>query len=127
MPQRISIHRTIALVAALSKLHNFCIDASIDVGELDPLSSSQPEDIVNLRSRSSEVDSTVVELDITEDGYEVPTGLLEGGHHNDDFPLSLVRRHYRRSDLPDVLPRERLCAHVAQTGMVRPQARRANK
>lgn len=121
IPQRVSVHKTIALVAALSKLHNFCIDSTNDQSfNVSP----HPGDATNLRSRSAAVDSTVVELHATEDGSQLPSELLHAGHHNDDFPRSLVRRHNRRTDLPPVLPRELLCQHVLESGAVRPQARR---
>jgi len=125
MPQRITIHQTIALVAALAKLHNYCIDVN-EAMDLASLTSAHPKDIlVNLRNRSIAVDANVVELVPAEgsEGGLIPSKLLRSGQLYDEISRNYLRRLIRQQETGSILPREKLCAHVAETHKVRPKAR----
>lgn len=131
MPQRISIQKTVALVVALCKLHNFCIDAND--GVVDVVSNNHPRDIVNLRNRSMRVGDGIVDMTILNDEEEqcevpVPREIMGNGHHLDEFPINYRDRQLSYDGLNHLLrdghllPRERLCNHVEQTNRIRPKA-----
>ena len=80
MPKNISIKKTILLVNALARLHNFCIN------EL-PIDNQQiPEELnVDTVNMMNDVDGYVT-MDIVK-GHEVriPTALMDGGDHYNDI------------------------------------------
>jgi hypothetical protein len=111
MPKGISIKKTIALVTALAKLHNFCTD-EMD----DQMIESLPNDVYDIMNN----EDGYVPLD-TEEDHEVaiPRGLLDGGNHFADIPRDLRRRGDLRSTA-EVLPRKILHDKVLASHKVRP-------
>lgn len=128
---RVTISKTIALVMALAKLHNFCIDEeSKDVsspvpqmnrgGTTTSLSPSLRNDENNIAYRNGMAAVPLVEVE--EGSQEVtPRVLLDGGNHFDDVDRNSRRRVERqlRQD-NQVLPRERMRDEIAEAGFVRP-------
>ena len=110
MPQGITIKKTVAMVNALAKLHNFCIDR-VDNSFDDLLS----EDMSNLMN--SELGYVSLE---NVDGNEVdlPVQLMNGGHHFDDVPEG--QRRHRGVGIDLSLPRTQLLHKVADSNMHRP-------
>jgi hypothetical protein len=110
MPQGITIKKTVAMVNALAKLHNFCIDR-VDNASDDLLS----EDMSNLMN--SELGYVSLE---NVDGNEVdlPVQLMNGGHHFDDVPEA--QRRHRGVGIDLSLPRTQLLYKVANSNMHRP-------
>ncbi|KAL3787036.1 hypothetical protein ACHAWO_003669 [Cyclotella atomus] len=113
MPRNISIAKTITLVLAFAKLHNFCIDAADEVAA-NPLLQAEHHMTTN--------ESGSVPLVLNADaskilGREVttPEDLIGGGEHFDDVP-----RQFRRRQQDDY-HRTRLCIHVQDTFMTRPR------
>jgi hypothetical protein len=121
IPMNVGIAKTVALVVALAKLHNYCIDAD----ERD-IASNTARDEWN-----SEVNGAVplapVDEDLQHAGNEViPEQLLHGGHHFDDIGTAGRRtrqRRYQRTANGAPLPRESLHSHIASIGVTRPTAR----
>jgi len=109
IPLGTSIPRTIALVNALAKLHNFCIDCREDV------TATAPGDHHALVTNPH----GYITLDIQENSdVAVPTQLIGGGHHFDDIDRSL-RRNLGTTDVP----RQRLHAMVVNAHLSRPRPR----
>lgn len=127
------------MVMALCHLHNFCINSRLDTN-LPPLLLSDEANVhsmgygvnmdnfhVDSRFGSGQVDASI-------SGIQRPTGLLDGGHHNDDYDIEMryndqrnVRRNQRRKrkrkkdDSPDArLPQEILLCSVINQGLNRP-------
>ena len=124
IPNGVSVKKTIALVNALAKLHNFCISETD--GDRAGSTADEPlvEDLANMESdengfvpmvRNSEIESV---LDIAVD---TPDDLVGGGEHFDDVPRE-CRRNNRTEQ--DMLPRAKLCMHVANLHAVRPHSNR---
>ncbi|KAL3784251.1 hypothetical protein ACHAWO_005028 [Cyclotella atomus] len=115
MPRNISIGKTITLVLALAKLHNFCIDADDEV-VANPL--LQDEQYLSTNASGSvplvpNADaSELLDREVT-----TPEDLIGGGEHFDDAP-----RQFRRRQQDDY-HRTRLCIHVQDTFMTRPRMR----
>jgi hypothetical protein len=118
MPRGISIKKVIALVNAMAKLHNFCIDQVDRSGEGgNELEMDQP----TAQDRFNMMDGTTGYVDLEDD--LVPRQLLESGHHFDDVPRN--RRVYRRpvgveGVLSVNLPRKNLHDKVLESHKVRP-------
>ena len=116
LPNGISIQKAIALVVALAKLHNFCIDQSRerDAGIPEVLATDQVTHIT--------ANGGFVALDeVPNADAPVPTQLLGGGEHFDDIPLP-QRRTRNASEYEKSLPRYRLLQKVIDSHMVRPHA-----
>ena len=110
IPMNIRINKTISLVSALAKLHNFCID-------------------MEERSAGRLVARDFVTLISNPDGYvpllgntQLPVALLNAGHHFDDISRDVPQR--RIQNTPE-LPRQQLCEFVRQQQLVRPRTRSA--
>ena len=119
MPKNISVAKTITIVLALAKLHNFCIDASDEV-VANPLLQDEHQMATN------ELGSVplVPNPDATEAlGTEMstPEDLIGGGEHFEDAPLQ-----FRRSQRDD-FQRTRLRIHVENTFLTRPSRRSNNR
>jgi hypothetical protein len=118
----ITIQKTVALVIALAKLHNFCIDA--DDGNSDLASTANDEWNTELNGGVPMVD-IVLQGDSSEDAI-IPEQLLDVGHHNDDIGGSIGRynRQRRYNNISDnsgvPLPRDRLHSYIETIGMTRP-------
>ena len=117
----VGIAKTVALVVALAKLHNYCIDAD----ERDIASNTALDEWI------SEVNGAVplvqVEEDLQHAGNDItPEQLLHGGHHFDDIGTAGRRtrqRRYERAANGTPLPREALHSHIASIGVTRPIVR----
>ena len=122
IPVNITIQKTVALVIALAKLHNFCIDA--DDGNSDLASTANDEWNTELNGGVPMVD-IVLQGDSSEDAI-IPEQLLDVGHHNDDIGGSIGRynRQRRYNNISDnsgvPLPRDRLHSYIETIGMTRP-------
>ena len=114
IPKNISIKKTILLVNALARLHNFCInELPIDDQEI-------PEELnVDIVNMMNDVEG-YVSMDIVE-GSEVriPTALMDGGNHFNYISRNQRTTHERRN--PDrQTPRYKLLQQVISKHMKRP-------
>ena len=113
----VGIAMTVALVVALAKLHNYCIDAD----ERDIASNTALDEWI------SEVNGAVPIVQVNEDlqhaGNDIiPEQLLHGGHHFDDIGTAGRRtrqQQYKRAANGAPLPREALHSHIASIGVTR--------
>jgi hypothetical protein len=114
MPRGISIRKTIALVNALSKLHNFCIDKN-KINMLE-LAANNNFRIVNNKMGFVPFEES------TNCDVPIPVQILDGGNHFDNFPITERRRNNQRDAQQDatILPRESLLQIVIDAHMVRP-------
>jgi hypothetical protein len=115
IPCNVSVPKTISLVLALAKLHNFCIDEA----EVIPanLLSQDEQNITGNRNGSVPLVADPLIAEIINVNTTTPRDLMGGGEHFDDAP-----RHYRRPLHNDAL-RSRLCNHVESTFKTRPRRR----
>jgi hypothetical protein len=114
IPKNISIKKTILLLNALARLHNFCInELPIDDQEI-------PEELnVDTVNMMKDVEG-YVSMDIVE-GSEVriPTALMDGGDHLNDISRNQRTTHERRN--PDrQTPCYKLLQQVISKHMKRP-------
>lgn len=128
-PQNFSIAKIIATVLCLCRLHNFCTDASLARREeLDPLRAVD-EDAISIRLHGGIPIQRQYRQELEREVTR-PTYLLDGGNHNNDgasrhFQRTQQRRRQRGAiNVP--LPRERLCAQVAEMGLERPEPENEN-
>ena len=106
----ISICRTTAMVMALCKLHNFCIDANDE-----NIAQPTAQDTAQIH----------IEGGVPLDGrIGQPTQLTDCGHHFEDtnrnFRRNTEREALRNND-DEQLPRDKLHDMVVQGGFVRPK------
>ncbi len=118
----VSIKKTIALVIALFKLHNFCID------ERDLVPPVRAID--ELRTEMQGGVPLEAALTLTSDGRRVvlPRQLMDGGLHFDDvdrgYCRSRIRQYQSEADaLFRQLPRDFLHDLVAEANLTRPVPR----
>lgn len=114
MPKGLSISRIIALVNALAKLHNFCID------EKD--GTKIPEQLNGDHLHMMNDCNGFVPMELSEEipGVLVPAALMNGGHHFIDVPRN-IRRQQMRHNSNELLPRQRLLQQVIDSHMTRPK------
>lgn len=98
IPMNVTLVKVVALVNCLAKLHNFCIDE----GVLD----SMPADLHHLRTTRG----GVIVLEGLSESAQKPVGLIDGGHHSNDYPRDEAVRRIRNSGI--VLPRTLLLNQV---------------
>ena len=118
---RVTLNKTVALVCALAKLHNFCIDA--DSGDV-PLSTAHDD-------WRNEMNGAVplVQLPNSESSRDVvPQQLLDGGNHFDDIGVRGRHNRHRQYNYAGrsegrALPRDILHSMVADAGLTRPTLR----
>ena len=103
IPQNISKSRTISLVHALAKLHNFCIDETLEPEGI-PETTIDDEHYLMLQPDG------YLTMDVNECGVSVPVGLMDCGHHREDVPLA--NRRQRLDDAALKLPHETLLLKV---------------
>ena len=103
MPKGIGLVRIIALVNALAKVHNFCIDEVCD-GEKssDPLLQPLNADVNHMMNNE---DGFVPMEAGADDGILLPWALMDAGYHFRDIPWN-VRRQHERSNPDQTLPRQ---------------------
>jgi hypothetical protein len=114
----VTIQKTVALVMALAKLHNYCIDA--DKGTFDLTSTANDE-------WHTEVNGAVPLVAAGDSRQDlIPDQLLDGGNHFDDVGgyagrYNMQRRYNYISETDGVaLPRDRLHSCIASIGVTRP-------
>ena len=120
IPHNISISKTVALVHALAKLHNFCIDEEKDDNVLGDY--TVPDIMQNDEDYMMMHDQGYIPMNINDTDERIPLGLVGGGHHLDNVPRS-VRRN--RSAVDDIIggvnqPRESLLLKVIESQKTRP-------
>jgi hypothetical protein len=100
LPHGITIQKTIAMVNALAKLHNFCIDEN----KINMLESSTDD---NFRIVNNKLGFVALEESANCD-VPIPTQMLDGGNHFQDIPRQERRRNDRQGEHQDgtVLPRK---------------------
>ncbi len=121
MPMKVTVQKTVVLVVALAKLHNYCIDTQdscTDVG------------ITAIDVWTSELDGAVPLVPVQVDdamNQVVPEQLMEEGtHHFNNVGgaagcRNLQQQYNRTSQMNGVpLPRERLHHHIKSIGATRP-------
>lgn len=108
IPMNISIGKTTALVVALTKLHNFCIDENEN-----ELSVSTPGDALNIDLSGGVPMEPSVQANMS-----LPMGLMGGGEHFDDMDRNTRRR--REREATNDFPRDRLHEMIAVKGLTRP-------
>jgi hypothetical protein len=112
MPKGVSIRKTVAMVMALAKLHNYCIDQKdSDVQSM----TAQDEGYIE------ELGAVPLEYDARTNGQLIPRQLIGGGEHFEGIDRN-ERRRQNRSFSGIELPRERLHAIVLDKGLQRPPA-----
>ena len=86
MPHGITIKKSVAMVNAMAKLHNFCIDCVDGTKTAEGLLSKVMSNLMNSEFGFVELENV--------DGSEVdfPVQLMNAGHHFDDVPEP-QRRH----------------------------------
>jgi DDE superfamily endonuclease len=126
LPPNMSIRRCVALVTALAKLHNFCIDQKD--GGINKLMVNNPLDLQVDRNASEDRVQGFVGFETVPErrsgGFtettgvtlRVPRDLIGVGHHSKGVPRD------RRSELPS-LPRQQLHDAVLRSHKVRPTLR----
>jgi hypothetical protein len=115
----IRIEKTVALVVALAKLHNYCINANDN-----DISANTARD-----KWTSKINGAVplVRVEGHDEGsVVVPEQLLHGGDHFDDIGHAGRRRRQRHYELVTnaPLPREQLHSFIAAIGVTRPSVQR---
>lgn len=118
IPMRVSLKKAIALVVALAKLHNFCIDEN----EVHVPPSGAVDEL-----RTEMQGGVPLETTITTAGTQVllPRQLIDGGLHFDDIDRQSRRRRVRQyqsraAALHQQLPRDVLHDTVAEANLTRP-------
>jgi DDE superfamily endonuclease len=108
MPQNVTLAKTTALVVALTKLHNFCIDES-DV--------TAPQSIA--RDNHNGIRNGAVPLLFSERAdMPLPVGLLGGGNHRNDMDAN--QRRSREAPETGRLPRDSMHQQIIAKGLKRP-------
>ena len=118
MPKGLSIPKIIALVNALSKLHNFCID------EKDGNDNNKIPEHLNADNQHMMNDSEgYVPMELNEvHGTLLPSALMDGGHHFADIPRHIRRQHERQHNISE-LPWQRLLKQVIDSHLTRPKVK----
>ena len=112
--QNIGVKKVVALVIALAKLHNFCIDES-NIPERIP--QTYHRDRYNIMN----ADDGYVGLSRSDPQQTstVPLDLMNAGEHFNDIPANVLRARRRLATQME-LPRTRLCQMIADGHWVRP-------
>jgi hypothetical protein len=119
IPVNVSIKKSVALVIALAKLHNYCIDCD------DTVTPSTASD--EWRSEINGAIPLVTTLEAHHDlnSGRTPRQLLDGGNHFDDIGSNgrynrQRRYNYMSESVGIPLPRDYLHSFVASVGLTRP-------
>jgi hypothetical protein len=129
IPMNISLTKTSALVVALCKLHNFCIDEN-DIGITKPIADDSLDIALpgglDLNAFAALPEGRAAGSDSVNDmTYQHETDrindLLDGGDHMDDVPRSQVRlRGTRAGGAASPLPFQVMLKYVEDQGFQRP-------
>ena len=120
MHSKYTVTKTIGLVFALARLHNFCLDERRRrPGEApmaaDPLLDIDQEHMLNEDDGYIEMEHSNVH------NITMPTALMDVGHHFDD--VARTTRRPRRKHSEDELPRTKLHDKVCRMHACRPTSR----
>ena len=116
----VTVQKTVALVLALAKLHNYCIDAQDDSRDVSHTASDEWVTEIN-----GGVPLVPVAAEFQSGNNDVvPEQLLHGGHHFDDIGGAVGRRNRQRRYVYEAdgvkLPREALHSYIESIGVMRP-------
>lgn len=120
IPMNVTVQKTVALVLALAKLHNYCIDAQDDSRDVSHTASDEWVTEIN-----GGVPLVPVAAEFQSGNNDVvPEQLLHGGHHFDDIGGAVGRRNRQRRYVYEAdgvqLPREALHSYIESIGVTRP-------
>jgi hypothetical protein len=115
----VSVKKTVALVCALGKLHNFCIETEGDMDVPTPTPADEWEIEIGGGVPLVPAPGAQSTSDV------IPDQLLDGGNHFDDLGYRGRYNRQRRYDYMSTqsrtpLPRERLHDMVHDAGLTRP-------
>lgn len=122
IPKGVTLRKTTAMVLALAKIHNYCIDKQ-DTNIL-PMTPADELRLVSNALGSVPLDDVIGDGEAAmENRTGIPTQLIGAGDHFDDVPREV--RDGRRRELQNVrLPRERLAEdYVRENNYRRPRPR----
>jgi DDE superfamily endonuclease len=111
LPKKITVKKSVSMILALTRLHNFCID------ERQPIEEMTARDACHIEREGA----VPMEVDGRTDVL-LPTQLIGGGDHFEGVPRS-VRRRVQRSFEGIQLPRDRLHARIMDLDLQRPMPR----
>jgi DDE superfamily endonuclease len=126
IPAGITIGRTVALVVALAKLHNFCIDEREEMSKDDLMEDDDP-DVIRTSERRGRKRKTIDLAALHEKeqmvNTPIPAALLDGGEHFLDHARNTRRQDDNRVRVRDgsLLPRESMLDVVIKSGKHRPK------
>ena len=114
MPRNLSIAKIVALVNALAKLHNFCINETDNYQRVPQMLHRDCSHMMNQRTG-------YVGLSMGDQQHDtaVPEDLLHNGEHFHDVSDSFIREHRRRNQTQQ-LPRTHLHLMIAEGHWERP-------
>lgn len=131
IPINISLGRTTALVLALCKVHNFCIDES-DMAITRPIADDSLGITIRgglglraFKSLGRKAGSSDNTMEYDNDSDRI-NDLLDGGHHMNDVPRDMLQRDARKTQEArhgTPLPYEVMVSHVTEQGFQRPRVR----
>jgi len=110
MPSKYTVTKSIGLVFALARLHNFCLDERGRRPEEAPMATDPLLDID--REHMLNDDDGYIEMENSNDhDIAMPTALMDVGHHFDGVPQSFrrTRRKVSEEDLPRTKLHEKVC------------------
>ena len=111
LPKKFTVKKSVVLVFALAKPHNFCIN------HREPIEALPAQDT----SHIEQVGGVPLVADV-ETNMNLPRQLMGSGEHFDDFDRN-ERRRYQRRFRGIALPRERLLAIIVDDDLRRPRPR----
>lgn len=120
IPMNVTIRKTVALVLALAKLHNFCIDSSDTCNHMQIAADEWHQEmngavplVAGQRSQAA-----------GNNDIAVPEQLMHVGHHFNDIGGTRGRRdrqrRYNNANHGEPLPRDRLHSQVMDRNLTRP-------
>jgi hypothetical protein len=120
MPCNIRVKKIIAMVIALAKLHNFCIGES-EVADVPPSLAGDDNYILNNENGFVQLEQS------DEHSLDVPTDLMDSGHHFDGIPRNIMAQYRHRLSREGMvggtttLPRTTLHQFIANGHWERPR------
>lgn len=130
MPQNISLVKTIGMVMALAKLHNFCIGETTTATMQSEMWTYGDENRLRRDSVYMRNEGCVPMDSSTNNshGIPVPTQLMDIGNNPEDLPTCILRqdvsrnalRREERDEAGNVLPRRVVHDQVNELGLQRP-------
>ena len=109
MPMNITVPKTTAIVIAMAKLHNYCIDES------DVADDAVPRERFNMEMNGI----ALLASDDANADVALPRGLLDGGQHFGDMPEN-ARKQRERHVSEALLPRTLLHQQIVDSSLTRP-------